>query len=86
MERTVFEGTLGSPSQRSLSIFFISELAIKVIADGFAFTPNAYLLNIWNALDLFVLGTLVINVTTEIAVIGVLVASLVLSKPSVRCV
>lgn len=59
-----------SVTEISLSIFFISELAIKVIADGFAFTPNAYLLNIWNALDLFVLGTLVINVTTEIAVIG----------------
>lgn len=43
---------------------------MKVIADGFAFTPNAYLLSSWNALDLFVLCTLVVNVTTELAVIG----------------
>ncbi|CAD6887851.1 unnamed protein product [Tilletia laevis] len=53
-----------------LSAFFIFEFVVKVIADGFAFTPNAYLLSVWNALDLFVLTTLLINVSTEMAVIG----------------
>ncbi|KAE8227194.1 hypothetical protein CF319_g297 [Tilletia indica] len=53
-----------------LSVFFVFEFFVKVIADGFAFTPNAYLLSVWNALDLFVLITLLINVSTEMAVIG----------------
>ncbi|KAK0551675.1 calcium channel protein [Tilletia horrida] len=47
-----------------LSVFFVFEFFVKVIADGFAFTPNAFLL------DLFVLITLLVNVTTEMAVIG----------------
>ncbi|PWN28045.1 hypothetical protein BDZ90DRAFT_239367, partial [Jaminaea rosea] len=53
-----------------LSLVFFAEFAIKVVADGFAFTPNAYLLSPWNLLDLLVLATLVINVTTELVVIG----------------
>ncbi|KAK0539429.1 calcium channel protein [Tilletia horrida] len=53
-----------------LSVFFLFEFVVKVIADGFAFTPNAFLLSVWNALDLFVLITLLINVSTEMAVIG----------------
>ncbi|UZJ57456.1 hypothetical protein CBS101457_006776 [Exobasidium rhododendri] len=59
-----------SLTEVSLGIFFIIEFFVKVIADGFAFAPNAYLLSPWNALDLFVLLTLVINVSTELAVIG----------------
>ncbi|CAO1632713.1 unnamed protein product [Parajaminaea phylloscopi] len=53
-----------------LSLVFFFEFFIKVVADGFAFTPNAYLLSPWNLLDLLVLATLVINVSTELAVIG----------------
>ncbi|MCO5613915.1 hypothetical protein L7F22_068195 [Adiantum nelumboides] len=59
-----------SLTEVTLSLIFIAEFFIKVIADGFAFTPNAYLLSPWNALDLFVLLTLLVNVTTELAVIG----------------
>lgn len=59
-----------SLTEVTLSLIFIIEFFVKVIADGFAFTPNAYLLSPWNALDLFVLLTLLINVTTELAVIG----------------
>ncbi|CAO1624241.1 unnamed protein product [Sympodiomycopsis kandeliae] len=53
-----------------LSLVFFLEFFVKVVADGFAFTPNAYLLNPWNLLDLLVLGSLTINVATELAVIG----------------
>jgi hypothetical protein len=59
-----------SLTEVSLSVFFLVEFLVKVIADGFAFTPNAYLMSPWNALDLFVLATLVVNVSTELAVIG----------------
>ncbi|PWN49893.1 hypothetical protein IE53DRAFT_331270, partial [Violaceomyces palustris] len=54
----------------SLSSLFLAEFMVKTIADGVAFTPNAYVLSIWNSLDLFVLITLLINVATELAVIG----------------
>ncbi|KAF8646018.1 hypothetical protein AX16_007443 [Volvariella volvacea WC 439] len=46
------------------------EFLIKVIADGFAFTPNAYLKSIWNIFDFFILLGLVVNVTTSLVVIG----------------
>lgn len=54
----------------SLSSLFLAEFFVKTIADGLAFTPNAYVLSIWNSLDLFVLTTLLVNVITELAVIG----------------
>ncbi|KAJ1021688.1 hypothetical protein NDA16_003824 [Ustilago loliicola] len=54
----------------SLSSLFLAEFFVKTIADGLAFTPNAYVLSVWNSLDLFVLTTLLVNVITELAVIG----------------
>ncbi|KAL8283193.1 hypothetical protein RQP46_005971 [Phenoliferia psychrophenolica] len=54
----------------SLGFIFVVEFLIKVIADGFIFAPNAYLLSIWNALDFFVLVTLVINVITALVAPG----------------
>ena len=43
------------------------EFIIKIVADGFIFAPNAYLLSVWNFLDFFVLITLVINIGTSLA-------------------
>src|SRR6185312_264576 len=40
---------------------FTLEFLVKIIADGFLLTPNAYLLNVWNVLDFFVLITLYIS-------------------------
>lgn len=45
----------------AFTIIFTVEFIIKVIADGFLLAPNAYLLNGWNTLDLFVLITLYIS-------------------------
>ena len=50
----------------SLGMLFIVEFLVKVIADGFVFAPNAYLLSIWNGIDFFVLLTLIVNVTTAL--------------------
>jgi hypothetical protein len=50
----------------ALGMFFVIEFLIKVVADGFIFAPNAYLLSIWNILDFFVLLTLLVNVTTSL--------------------
>ncbi|KAK9457557.1 Ion transport protein-domain-containing protein [Dipodascopsis uninucleata] len=37
---------------------FSIEATIKILADGFIYTPNAYLFSTWNAIDFFVLVTL----------------------------
>ena len=40
------------------------EFLIKIIADGFLFTPNAYLTSIWNCLDFIIMVGIIFNVTT----------------------
>ena len=50
----------------SLGSVFILEFVVKIIADGFLLTPNAYLLSIWNGLDFFVLLTLIVNIVTAL--------------------
>nr|CAG8520308.1 3794_t:CDS:10 [Entrophospora candida] len=49
------------------TLIFMIEFAIKIIADGFLLTPNAYLLNVWNQLDFVVLITLFINLVFSIS-------------------
>lgn len=46
------------------------EFFVKIIADGFIFTPNAYLLSIWNVIDFLILIALLLNMATTIAVAG----------------
>lgn len=49
-----------------LGMFFVLEFLIKIIADGFIFTPNAYILNTWNRIDFLVLLTLVSDVIASL--------------------
>ncbi|KAI8139587.1 Ion transport protein-domain-containing protein [Fennellomyces sp. T-0311] len=51
----------------TFTIIFTIEFVIKVVADGFFMTPNAYLLNGWNCLDLFVLISLYMSNFGEFA-------------------
>lgn len=44
-----------------LSIIFLVEVCIRIVADGFLLTPNAYLRNHWNQLDLCVI---LLNIAT----------------------
>ncbi|TFK22492.1 high-affinity cell membrane calcium channel [Coprinopsis marcescibilis] len=46
------------------------EFMIKVVADGFIFTPNAYLRSIWNVVDFVIMSGLIINVVTGLVFIG----------------
>ncbi|KAF6754799.1 high-affinity cell membrane calcium channel [Ephemerocybe angulata] len=46
------------------------EFMIKVIADGFVFTPNGYLRSIWNVLDFVIMVGIIVNVTTGLIFIG----------------
>ncbi|KAL2020188.1 hypothetical protein VTK56DRAFT_8712 [Thermocarpiscus australiensis] len=48
----------------AFAIVFTIEAAIKVIADGFFWTPNAYFRSTWGIIDAIVLITLWINVIT----------------------
>ncbi|KAG0268944.1 calcium channel protein [Actinomortierella ambigua] len=46
---------------------FTVEFLIRSIADGFLFTPDAYLKTLWNKIDLFVLITLYIPMFADLA-------------------
>lgn len=50
----------------SFAILFTIEALIKVIADGFFWTPNAYFRSSWGFIDLIVLITFWINVITSL--------------------
>jgi voltage-dependent calcium channel len=52
------------------ALVLLVEFIIKVIADGFIFTPNAYLLSIWNLVDLIILIGLLVNSITSIIFFG----------------
>jgi len=45
---------------------FVVEFLVKIIADGFLFSPNAYLLSLWNDIDFLVLLTLLVNIITSL--------------------
>jgi hypothetical protein len=53
-------------SDMGFAALFAVEAAIKVIADGFFFTPNAYFRGSWGFIDGIVLITLWINVATAL--------------------
>lgn len=48
----------------------ILEFLVKIVADGFVFTPNAYLLSVWNVIDFLILIALLINMITTIVKAG----------------
>jgi hypothetical protein len=57
-------------AEGGLSTVFLVELLMKIIADGFIFAPNAYLLSIWNVIDFLIFNALIVNVATSLAVVG----------------
>lgn len=57
-------------AETTFSLLLFTEVLIKLVADGFVFTPNAYIRSIWNALDLIILVGLIVNVTTGLIFVG----------------
>ncbi|KAK7206290.1 Ion transport protein-domain-containing protein [Myxozyma melibiosi] len=53
-----------SISDIAFASIFTIEALVKILADGFVYTPNAYILSTWNFIDFFVLGTLWIDILT----------------------
>lgn len=65
-----FRGAWFDLTEAAFGFVLVLELLVKVIADGFVFTPNAYLRSIWNILDFLILAGLLVNVTTALIFIG----------------
>ncbi|KAJ6589250.1 Ion transport protein-domain-containing protein [Mycena capillaripes] len=57
-------------AESAFGLVFFVEFLIKVVADGFLFTPNAYVRSIWNLLDLVIMIGLLVNVTTGLIFAG----------------
>lgn len=57
-------------AETTFGLILFVEFVIKIIADGFIFTPNAYIRSIWNVLDFLIMLGLVVNVTTGLIFIG----------------
>ncbi|GMM36430.1 Cch1 protein [Saccharomycopsis crataegensis] len=57
-------------SDLAFALLFLIEAIIKIIADGFIYTPNAMLRSSWNVLDLLVLVTLWLNLILSVRGIG----------------
>lgn len=57
-------------AEAAFGFTLLLEFFIKIIADGFIFTPNAYVRSIWNILDLLILGGILVNITTGLIFIG----------------
>ena len=57
-------------SEAVFGFLLVIEFFVKIIADGFIFTPNAYLLNTWNIVDGVILVAILVNVSTNLMVIG----------------
>ncbi|KAM5541612.1 hypothetical protein V8D89_004802 [Ganoderma adspersum] len=65
-----FRGTWFDIAEGSFALVLLLEFVIKVIADGFLFTPNAYVRSIWNVLDYFILTGILVNAVTGLIFIG----------------
>ncbi|KAJ3718090.1 Ion transport protein-domain-containing protein [Lentinula guzmanii] len=57
-------------TEASFGFVLLLEFVIKLIADGFSFTPNAYIRSIWNVIDFVILAGILVNVTTGLIFIG----------------
>ncbi|KAK7018498.1 Ion transport protein-domain-containing protein [Favolaschia claudopus] len=56
--------------ESAFGLVFFAEFVVKIIADGFLFTPNAYVKSIWNLLDMVIMIGLLVNVTTGLIFAG----------------
>lgn len=64
------QGAWFDVAESAFGFALVLEFIIKIVADGFAFTPNAYLRSIWNVLDFFIMAGILVNITTGLIFIG----------------
>ena len=63
MKHGPVRGAWFNVTDATFGLLLVVEFLIKIIADGFLFTPNAYIRSIWNILDFVVMVGVVVNVT-----------------------
>ncbi|KAF8585271.1 hypothetical protein K439DRAFT_1632798 [Ramaria rubella] len=69
-EHGLVRGTWFVIAEGTFALVLFVEFIVKVVADGFIFTPNAYLLSIWNLVDLIIMLGLLVNSVTSIVFLG----------------
>ncbi|CAK5278246.1 unnamed protein product [Mycena citricolor] len=69
-EHGLVRGAWFDIAESVFGLVFVLEFLIKVIADGFLLTPNAYVRSIWNLLDFVIMAGLLVNVITGLVFIG----------------
>jgi hypothetical protein len=69
-ENGFIRGSWFDIAEASFALALLAEFLIKLVADGFIFTPNAYIRSIWNVLDFIILAGVLVNVTTSLIFIG----------------
>jgi hypothetical protein len=57
-------------AEAAFGFALVLEFLIKITADGFLFTPNAYIHSIWNVLDFIVMVGILVNVSTGLVFVG----------------
>ncbi|PCH34579.1 hypothetical protein WOLCODRAFT_106220 [Wolfiporia cocos MD-104 SS10] len=61
LQHGLIRGSWFNIAEASFGLTLVLEFIIKVIADGFIFTPNAYLRSIWNLLDFLIMAGVLSN-------------------------
>ncbi|KAJ7085572.1 Ion transport protein-domain-containing protein [Mycena epipterygia] len=69
-EHGLVRGAWFDIAESAFGFVFLTEFLIKIVADGFLFTPNAYVRSIWNLLDFVIMVGLLANVTTGLIFVG----------------
>lgn len=57
-------------AEATFGFTLVLEFLIKIVADGFLFTPNAYIRSIWNVIDFTIMVGILVSVSTELIVVG----------------
>ncbi|XP_006460371.1 hypothetical protein AGABI2DRAFT_220377 [Agaricus bisporus var. bisporus H97] len=69
-EHGFIRGSWFDIAEATFGFILFLEFVIKVVADGFVWTPNAYLRSIWNILDFLIMVGVIVNVTTGLIFVG----------------
>ncbi|KAF9005006.1 Ion transport protein-domain-containing protein [Cyathus striatus] len=70
LEHGLVRGSWFDIAEAAFGFTLFLEFLIKIVADGFAFTPNAYIRSIWNIFDFFIMIGIIVNVSTGLVFVG----------------
>ncbi|KAH0826009.1 hypothetical protein J3R83DRAFT_7484 [Lanmaoa asiatica] len=70
MQRGPMRGAWFDITEATFGLILVVEFLIKIITDGFLFTPNAYIRSIWNILDFVIMASALVNATYTLIFVG----------------